>query len=301
MQLQISWTAGWAGNHDVCYRKQGVVSYTCQTVVATLGPNTVLIVVPDNFCDEVTYEGYVLAECQGAVPPSEGTEFSITINTKTDPCEPWEVTCDNAPIETLTALGGTLYLPGDAIMADAVQVGDVATIGGGGDILTVNFTDNITTFSAPPVMTIVSAAGTLAVIDAPLAECRPTLTACDGASVDGGIVVDLVVGESVYTCLEFAPTPLPPAQYTVTNLIGTPGYTTCHCEGCVEIEVSNPTAFPLFIYYTTYDPGLGSIVLWKQLINAGALNENIPNQAIEDSVSSQAGLVIVLTPCPIPG
>jgi hypothetical protein len=304
MDLQISWTAGWAGNHEVCYRKQGTVAYTCQTVVATLGPNSVLITVPNNFCDDVTYEGYILAECQGAVEPSEGTQFSILINTKTDPCEPYQIDCDNSPINALGATGGSLYQIGDAIMADAVQVGDVNTIDGGGAILTVNFTDPVTPFSAPPVMTIVSGAGAGAVITAPLTGCIPILLSCDGAVDNGvpapsGIRPNIPVGSSFYLCAEVAPTPSPDSQYTVTNLLG-PGYETCHCEGCVEIEVSNPTGGNLYLYYTTEDPVLGTIVVWQETIAAGASNVNIANQALEDSVSWDAGLVVVTTPCPLP-
>lgn len=304
MDLQISWTAGWAGNHEVCYRKQGTFTYTCQTVVATLGPNNIIITVLDNFCDDVTYEGYILAECQGEASPDEGTQFSVLINTKTDPCEPYQIDCDNSPINSLVATGGSLYQVGDAIFADGVtQVGDVATVDGGGAILTVNFTDPVTTFSAPPVMTIVSGAGAGAVITAPLSGCLPTLASCDGAVADGnpssGIRVNIPVGGSFYLCAEVAPTPSPGSQYTVTNLLG-PGYDTCHCEGCVEIEVSNPTDTNLFLYYTTEDPVLGTIVLWQETIVAGASNVNIANQALEDSVSWDAGLVVVTTPCPLP-
>ena len=302
MDLEISWTANWLGNHDICYREQGTLAYTCTTIYANLGPNSTIIQVPDNFCGQVVYEGYVLAQCQGGgALPAEGTEFTIIINEKVDPCMPYNIHCDNAPIALLSLIApGSGYLDGEVVTADGIPVGTVGILPGG-ELGSVVLTNNTTTFSALPVMAINTTGGLGGVIGVQLADCAPILNGCDGSNDQGvpaiGVQAKIPVGSDFYLCATTVPAPLPAAQMTVSPLLNPP-FETCHCENCIEARVSNPTPAPLSIWYMTYDPGMGAIVLYKEVIVAGASNQPLSNQAIADSITAQVGLVVNVQSCP---
>jgi len=302
MDLEISWTANWIGNYNVCYREAGTLNYTCSIeFVAALGPATKTITVPNNYCDLVVYEGYILAECQGNADPAEGTQFTIQIVQKDDPCNPYNVHCDNAPIASLIpSAPGIDYVTGEDVLADGIPVGTI--VAPTGFITDVIITDSVTTFTTPPVVTISTTSGTGGAIQLTLADCQPILQGCDGTNDQGvpvsSITPSIPIGSDFYLCATAEPEPTPAAQYTVTALAGTPSYETCHCEQCIEVTVSNPTGTNLSIWYTTYDSGLGSIVLWKEVIVAGASNQLLANQAISGSVTAQVGLVVVIENCP---
>ena len=317
MQIQITWTANWAGNHQVCYREVGTPTFTCQTVAAVLGVNSLVIDVPTNFCDDISYEGYVLAECSDPVDdnldgfPDASSQFTILITTQTDPCEPYEISCDTVAISGINIdVAGTGYLPGEQILANGSDlVATVGTVGGSGEITSVVLSPGFF-YAAVPALTISTAGGVGASLTAILGNCLLSLSGCDG-TMDDGLPVALVrvnveVGDSIYVCSDGIPNPSPPpatCTFTVTNST-VPLGGTCNCLDCVEITVSNPTGGNLQLQYTTCNDPAGpegetAIVMYQETIVAGASNVIIPNCAILSSIYAEAGLIVVTYPCPV--
>lgn len=298
MDLQITWQAAVNGDHTVCIRLTGTLPYMCQTINGTAGLNSNAIFnVPDNFCENVKYEGYVVADCEKISNPQP--QFALEIVQKTDPCVPYEIICSSVPLANITIFdGGALYQVGDDILANGVPITTVASVDGTGGILGVIPPTQVL-FSGPPTLTIQSVSGNGGLLLPVMDECIPIVTSCDGANDDGtpqpgGIRPVIELGESLFLCSETVPAPTPAAQYTV-SAISSEG---CHCEGCVTMVASNPTGNILKIYYTVIENFTDNIVIWSENIPPGAVNLPIANQALAGSVSYDVGLTVVETPCP---
>jgi hypothetical protein len=320
MDIQISWTAGWAGPHDVCYRLQpGPATFTCQTVNCTVGVNTLLITVPTNFCEGALYQGYVLAQCSDPVDsngdgfPDAASQFTILIPEQADPCLPYQINCDETSVAQISIdVPGSGYLIGETITANGTDViWQISNVDGLGAILTVVPLpgNNGFTYSVPPTLTINTVGGINADLTAILDTCSLLYGACDGTNNDGnpsppGSVFrpPLAVGELVVICATSVPDPFVTGVGTVTPLF--PGKESCNCQPCAQLIVSNPTGDDISLYYTTCN-GANSetatptpIVLWREVIEAGAANVVIANCVILASVSAgDPGLVIIDNVC----
>lgn len=319
MDIQISWTAGWAGPHDVCYRLQpGPATFTCQTVNCTVGVNTLVITVPTNFCEGALYQGYILAQCSDPVDsnedgfPDAAAQFTILIPEQADPCQPYQLTCDEASVaDILIDVPGSGYLSGETITANGTDViWEINTVDGLGGILSVIPLpgNNGFTYSTPPTLTINTVGGLGADLTAVLDTCSLLYGSCDGVNSDGTPLPPgaqfrppLAVGESVLICATSLPDPFVTGVGTVLPLF--PGKESCNCQPCVQLTVSNPTGDPIDLYYTTCNGANGEaaiptpIVLWREVIEAGASNVVIANCVLSGSVSADPALVIVVDPC----
>lgn len=312
MEIQISWTANWAGNHDVCYRKVGEVAFTCVTVNSVLGTNSTIIDVPTNYCEDVTYEGYIIAECSSDVDANEdgfpelATQFNIFINTTADLCDSYDVTCDAGAVGLIVEVPGQDYAINDQIFANGVDlVGEVASIDGSGGILTTNLF-GIFKYAAQPAISVTSALGNGASLAGPLSDCDATLSGCAGAKDDGSpldpegeVVVNIKVGETIVVCSESLPDPQP----TVGDVTVAPAaLDTCNCLDCVRLTIDNPTGDDLEIAYTTCNDvnGNQAIVLYREVIEQATANYIVHDCVIQESVYAETGLVLTFEPCPVP-
>lgn len=100
--LDVSFVSNFVGQHRVCWRIPPALVYDCTTVVTCLGNGAtcsvqIPIVVENESCDTVTYEGYVQASCEDINSISGRIPFSITF-TPVPVCESYSVTCENVPL-----------------------------------------------------------------------------------------------------------------------------------------------------------------------------------------------------------
>jgi hypothetical protein len=104
--ITVNFTPGTIGNHIIRYRNQAVGgAYFSYDVTVPLNevniPRSEVIDIGsfDIYCDQLVYECYILAECEGFVDaspidgvPDAAFEFTVNINPEEDPCKLYELT-----------------------------------------------------------------------------------------------------------------------------------------------------------------------------------------------------------------
>jgi len=135
--LDVSFVSNFVGQHRVCWRIPPAAVYDCTTVVTCLGNGAtcsvqIPIVVDDESCDPVTYEGYVQASCEDINSVSGRIPFTITF-TPVPLCQSYSVSCINVPVlGTSITNAGTGY--------DPLNPPVVIPFGGGGAGATISNT-----------------------------------------------------------------------------------------------------------------------------------------------------------------
>lgn len=219
--ITVNFTSNYNGPHRVCYRVVGAPSYICTVPGSPPGapginPNCGIgpcsydidIMVDNETCDQVDYEGYVQPTCEDEVSVDARDPFVMSFIP--DPaCDRYEVTCDNSPVASTTINdGGTGYTNGvypglasvggggvgatfDVTVAGGIiTIAAVATPGSG---YTTNPTIDLTTIPYTP--------GTLADISVNLLGCSAlTVYDCSGASVVTYPLGTFQPGESTFMC-----------------------------------------------------------------------------------------------------
>lgn len=113
--IDLDFTAVYAGSHRVCYRIGGVGSYTCITVSCVGGTTSCLASIPifvDNeTCVDVSFDGYIQPTCIDIASSDERFPFSVLF-TPSPVCKSYTVTCNTSTVTAPTITnGGTLYDP----------------------------------------------------------------------------------------------------------------------------------------------------------------------------------------------
>lgn len=135
--LQIQFTSNYpVGCHRVYYRIQGSgapysqITVNCTPFVppgSQLCTANIPIIVDNESCDNVTYEGYVQACCEADGSPNGQVPFTVTF-TPNPACQPVQLNCNNVGISQVLLLapnfGGSGY--------DPMNPPNVAVVGGGG-------------------------------------------------------------------------------------------------------------------------------------------------------------------------
>jgi len=114
--LDVSFVSNFTGQHRVCWRIPPSLVYDCTTLVTCLGGGatcmvSIPILVDNETCLPVTYEGYVQAACEDINSLNGRIPFTITF-TPTPVCASYRVTCENGPVDTIVITnGGSRYDP----------------------------------------------------------------------------------------------------------------------------------------------------------------------------------------------
>jgi hypothetical protein len=142
LNLQVSFTATYVGEHRVCWRIQGSGDpYDCTTLVmAVFGANVTIIflVVEENYCGPYEFEGYVQPTCVAEGDPSLKTAWTPVQYVNTPDCEPYVLTCSTVSLARIDITNwGTGYdpLPGMeplvTVAGDATAIAVVDSLGNG--------------------------------------------------------------------------------------------------------------------------------------------------------------------------
>lgn len=105
--IQVSWQSNYNGPHRVCWRLVGAPSYTCTSSGSHpncgIGPcaYNIPIVVDNETCDVIQYEGYVQAACEDESSLLGRIPFNVNF-IPSPACERFEVICDSSVVGSLT-------------------------------------------------------------------------------------------------------------------------------------------------------------------------------------------------------
>jgi hypothetical protein len=323
LTIEISFVANTAGNHDVCYREVGTSTFTCVTVNAALGANTIVINPPTNYCGDVTFEGYVIAECSNPADNNlndfpdvvEGiSQFTILVTAQPADCDPYRVTCDATKIGgILVTVGGMDYVDGEVVVANGVDnVGTVNVVPASNGVVGSITLTGTNTYPSPPTLTITTAGGSLAELQALMDDCVVFLAGCDGQvedDVDSPIALrtELPLSSNITICSNGVPDVEPATgDYTVIPDPIVPE--NCRCTDCVQMTVTNvnvDTAFTLSYTSCNNPAGEGgetATVFYQHNFPVGAFGPLVlPICAIQESISWEPvieGFSVGVTPCP---
>lgn len=114
--LTINFTSNYAGPHRVCYRLNGTGAYDCTTVVTCTGGGasctaTINIMVDNETCDSVEYDGYVQATCEDIGSLVGRVPFVITF-VPNPTCKGYTISCESVSVASfLIATNGSGYNP----------------------------------------------------------------------------------------------------------------------------------------------------------------------------------------------
>lgn len=139
LNLQVSFTATYVGEHRVCWRIQGSGDpYDCTTLVmAVLGANITIIflVVEENYCGPYEFEGYVQPTCVAEGDPSLQTAWTPVQYVNTPDCNPHILTCQTVSLsKMLVTTPGSGFNPLDPapVVTIAGDATGTAVIGNAG-------------------------------------------------------------------------------------------------------------------------------------------------------------------------
>ena len=145
--LTINFTSNYAGPHRVCYRLNGTGAYDCTTVVTCTGGGalctaTINIMVDNETCDPVQYDGYVQATCEDIGSLVGRVPFVITF-TPNPTCKGYTISCASVSVLDYTVgINGSGYnpaIPPIVTVAPGPGIGATATaVVSDNGILTVN-------------------------------------------------------------------------------------------------------------------------------------------------------------------
>ena len=244
-QIPVSWLSNYAGPHRVCYRIVGAPSYTC-TIPGTPGPGfhpvcagggspcnyNIDIMVDNETCDVVNYEGYVQAACEEEISLNGRIPFNVSF-TPMPSCKRYEVTCLNSPVlDTTINDGGTGYTNGNYNGLPSIGGGGVGatfdvTVAGGVITVVAVATPGSGYTSAPVVdiSTIPHTPGTFADISVNLVGCTAlTIYDCNGATAEILPLGTFQPGETYDMCND-GDAPTVPADYSAVE----DGNCLCNC------------------------------------------------------------------------
>lgn len=313
LDIEISFVAGIAIDHDVCYRLQGTTTFTCVTVSANLGSNTVTIQVPSNFCDTAIYEGYVIASCSNTTDTDgdgfpdavEGvSQFAITIAEQASDCDPYIIACTGVPVVDINIIdGGTGYATNEELVANGTDTIGFITAPGG---IITGFTPALPfNYSTPPTLTVNTVSGVDADLEAILGQCIFEATGCDGQTdvfgntAAGPLDTYLPVNTDIEICSDVEPTIDPitsTGSFTVTPSVGE----NCRCTTCVKMTVTNGTGGNVTLSFTTCGLDDAAVIFQQLIIPTGTLNLVVGACVIPESISwdtDDVSFTVVEGPC----
>jgi len=242
--ITVNFNAQYVGPHRVCFRIVGAPTYTC-TVPGGPGPGfhpvcsggglpcsyDITIMVDNETCDQVDYEGYVQAACEDLASLTGRDPFAVSFIP--DPaCNRYEVTCINSPVLDVTNLvGGSGYTNGN--------YNGLASVGGGGvgatfDVTVAGGIITVITVATPgsgytsaPTIDLTSipfAPGVAATYTVNLTGCSAlTIYDCSGATVEILPLGTFQPAETYDMC--GSATPTIPADYSIIE----DGNCLCNC------------------------------------------------------------------------
>ncbi len=114
--LTINFTSNYAGVHRVCYRINNTGSYDCTTTVTCTGGGafcsaTINIMVDNETCDPVEYDGYVQAACEDEASLNGRVPFSVTF-TPNPTCKGYTISCESVSVASIGVnVNGSGYDP----------------------------------------------------------------------------------------------------------------------------------------------------------------------------------------------
>lgn len=250
--IDLNWISNYNGPHRVCYRIVGAPTYTC-TAPGTPGPGfhplcggggipcsyTIDILVDNETCAQVDYEGYIQAACEDELSLIGRDPFTISFIP--DPaCNRYEVTCVDSPILNVTLVdGGSGYTNG--------TYPGLASIGGGGTGATFDVTVALGTITVITMITPGSgytSAPTIDLSSIPYVAGIPltysvNLTGCTALTIyDCSGVTGEILPLSTFQPTEVydmcgSSVPTVPADYTVVES----GNCLCNCE-TIDVQTS---------------------------------------------------------------
>lgn len=289
-EIQVTWNSNYAGPHRVCYRIFGSGDpYTCTT--AGTHPNcagggapcayNISVMVDNETCDSVTWEGYVQAACEDESSMVGRIPFSVTF--VPDPeYNHYVVTCDTAGIFIITPTAlGSGYAPGDPVVIVGDGLGATAvvnTIDGGGGVLSITVVTPGSGYTTAAADLTGSGDG-LATATVQLANC-PKFE-LEGANAGPHQEAILATGRSVSVCAVATP--------TVGAGMSVVQSGECICQDCYTITVENTSGGPLNASWL--DCG-DSEVKTQSIAAFTTVQLGLPCSVIVGSVTLEEGLLI---------
>lgn len=141
--ITVHFTANYTGQHRICWRIGSVGAYDCSIVIATTTGTSYDVVVPvivDNeSCSDVTFEGYVQATCEDIASTTGRIPFSVVF-TPSPTCLPINVLCQTVGIESFTITNpGSGYVGAPTVTLSAGTGTGTAVVGVGAPTATLLF------------------------------------------------------------------------------------------------------------------------------------------------------------------
>ena len=246
--ISLNWISNFAGPHRVCYRIVGQPTYTC--TVPTPGipthPNCpggggacgyiINIMVDQETCDTINYEGYVQPTCEDEASLANRTPFNVAF-VPSPACLRWEARCATGGVDEILIIGGgSGYTPGSnptvTIVGDGVGAAATATVDGTGSVVSIVVDIPGGGYTTPPTILIAGPGGpgVTATASATLIPCPGfTLPNCDGTGPE--TTFPIAVGDLAAICGTTEPGGLPD-EYVVV------GSGNCLCD-CINIDIEN--------------------------------------------------------------
>lgn len=272
--LDINFISNYAGEHRICYRIPPAVAYDCTNSVICTGGGAVCsicipILVDNESCNPVTYEGYVQAACQNISSVVDRIPFSITF-VPNPTCDSYRVTCDNVGVASVVidfpSSGYDFLNPPSAIISGGGGSGATTSVVIGS---TINITNPGTGYvdgsyiNVPVVNVVGSGIGALASV-----------------TVAGGVITAVAITNNGNSCY-FGPAPFGPNTFTFNNAdlgggVGTNFQAAFSATygSVISVIVTSPGSGYTSIPTITFDPTLcGSPVALADAKLAGCPNQ----------------------------
>jgi len=246
--INVTWNANYNGPHRVCWREGSSGPYTCTQAAPTLPthPNCagsglacgydIDIMVDNETCDTVTYEGYVQPACEDEASLVGRIPFSVNF-VPSPSCKQYNVACVESDVDSITIInGGSGYSsPPTVSIVGGGGLGATATATlTGGVVTSITVVSPGSNYTAVPAVIIdPPTSGVTASATAVMSNC-PSITYED--CIDSGahaITNGLAFLTNVTMCSSDG-TPGVPAGYSIEENVGQ----TCLCD-CVEMEITN--------------------------------------------------------------